>query len=115
MGAAIQGEAAAIKKRPATKTATRTAKNGQRFYMDVGFLRSLAADFRCPSTDTDRIVTPSDGYESYLLIVDEKSHHGWVFLTMSKEPPTETAKAFLQQHGHKYGGMIRCNQGGELA
>ena len=39
----------------------------------------------------------------------------WVFLTESKEPPTETAKAFMCRHGHNNGSMMRCNQGGELA
>ena len=56
-----------------------------------------------------------DSYDSYLLIVDEASQYVWEFLTESKEPPTETATAFLRQHGHKDGGMIRCDQGGEFA
>ena len=108
-------EAAAIRKRPATKVATRNAQNGQRFYMDFGFLRASTATFDQPSVGTDRVVRSFDGYESYLLAVDEKSRHVWVFLTESKEPPTEMVTAFLRRYGHKDGGMIRCDQGGELA
>ena len=108
-------EAAAIKKRPTTKTVTRTTRNGQRFYMDFGFLRSLTADYGQQNTTTDIVVKLFDGYQSYLLIVDEASRHVWVFLTESKELPTETTKAFLCRHGHKDGGMIRCDQGGEIA
>ena len=108
-------EAAAIRKRPATKVATRNAKNGQRFYMDFGFLRASTATFGRPNVGTDKVVRLFDGYESYLLAVDEASRHVWVFLTESKEPPTETVTAFLHRYGHKDGGMIRCDQGGELA
>ena len=46
-------EAAAIKKRPATKVATRTTKNGQRFYMNFGFLRASTAEFGHPNVGTD--------------------------------------------------------------
>ena len=61
------------------------------------------------------MVKSFDGYESYLLVVDETSRHVWVFLTELKEPPTETVTDFMRRHGHKDGGMIRCDQGGELA
>ena len=108
-------EAEAIKKRPATKVATKTVKKGQRFYMDFWFLRASTAVFGRPNVGTDRVVRSFDGYESYLLAVDETGRHVWVFLTESKEPPTETVTAFLRRHGHKDGGMIRCDQGGELA
>ena len=97
------------------KTATRTTNNGQWFYMDFGLLRSPTADFGQPNINIDRVVKLLDGYESYLLIVDEASRHVCVSLTESKELPTETATAFLCGHGHKDGGMIRCDQGGELA
>ena len=83
--------------------------------MDFGFLRASTTDFGQPNVSTDRVVKLFDGFESYLLIVDEASRHVWVFLTESKDPPTETATAFLRGHGHTDGGMIHCDQGGELA
>ena len=61
------------------------------------------------------MVKSFDGYELYLLAVNETSRHVWVFLTESKEPLTETVTAFMRRHGHKDGGMIRCDQGGEHA
>ena len=88
-------EAATIRKRPATKVANRSTKNGQRFYMDFGFLWASTAEFGRPNVGTDRMVKSFDGYEAYLLVVDETSRHVWVFLTESKEPPTETVTAFL--------------------
>ena len=68
-------EQVAIKKRAATRTALRKAGKGRRFYMDFGFMRSLSSDFRRPIIDTNRVVTSFDGFESYLLIVDEHSRH----------------------------------------
>ena len=61
------------------------------------------------------MVTSFNGFESYLLIVDEHSRHVRVFLTKSKDPPVETAGAFLTGYGLADGGRIRCDQGGELA
>ena len=83
--------------------------------MDVGFLRASTLEFGQPNVGTDRVVKSYDGYESYLLVVDETSKHVWMFLTDSKEPLTETVAAFLYRHGHKDGGMIRCDKGGKLA
>ena len=108
-------EQAAIKKRAVTRTALRKAGKGRRFYMDFGFLRSSSSDFQRPSTDTDRVVTSFDGFKLYLLIVDEHMRYVCVFLTRSKDPPVETAGAFLTKYGLIDGGMIRCNQGDELA
>ena len=59
-----------------------------------------------------------DGYNSYLIIADEASRHTWVFLFKSKEPPLNTAHAFLERFGIPKadgGGFIRTDQGGELA
>ena len=78
-------------------------------------MRLLAADYTQPSTRTDRVVTSFDGYEAYLLIVDEATRHVWVFLTKSKDPPVDIAADFLKRFGLADGGMIRCDQGGELA
>ena len=38
-----------------------------------------------------------------------------MFLTASKSPPIDIIKEFFQQHGHKDGGCVRTDQGGELA
>ena len=72
-------------------------------------------DFGQPNAGTDQVVKSFDGFESYLMIVNESSRHVWVFLTESKEPLTETTAAFLRRHGHKDEDMIRCDQRGELA
>jgi hypothetical protein len=39
----------------------------------------------------------------------------WLFLSVSKEPPLEQASSFLVVYGLATGGLIRCDQGGELA
>jgi hypothetical protein len=61
------------------------------------------------------VVYSYDGFTSYLLIVDEASQFIWVFLTLSKDPLLDLASEFLHQHGHKDGGCVRTDQGGELA
>ena len=38
-----------------------------------------------------------------------------IFLRKSKEPPLDIVKEFLHIHGLTAGGVIRCDQGGELA
>ena len=60
-------------------------------------------------------MTLFDGFELYLLVVDEHTRHVWVFLMKSKDPPVETAGVFLTRYGLADGGIIRCDQGGELA
>jgi hypothetical protein len=62
-----------------------------------------------------RVVTSWDGFSSYLLIVDEASRYIWVFLTTSKEPPVDINNTFLTRFGHRDGGSVRTDQGGELA
>ncbi len=56
-----------------------------------------------------------DGFTSYLLIVDEASCHMWVFLTSTKDPPSDLIEKFLIRFGHPDGGLIRTDQGRELA
>ncbi len=50
-----------------------------------------------------------------MLIVDKATCYVWVFLTASKHPLLEIIVEFLHHHGHKDGGSIRTDQGGELA
>ena len=78
-------------------------------------MRASTANFSQRHKGTDRVVRSYDGYSSYLLIIDKASRYVWVFLTASKDPPLDLITAFLQQHGHKDGGSIRTDQGGELA
>jgi hypothetical protein len=61
------------------------------------------------------VVLSYDGYNSYLLIINEASPYAWVFLTSSKDPPLEIIRAFFAIHGHQHGGCVRTDQGGELA
>jgi hypothetical protein len=39
-----------------------------------------------PDSSSDRIIQSFDGYNSYLLIVDEHTRFVWVFLCKSNEP-----------------------------
>ena len=108
-------EAARIRREAAGRNPAKAVKIGQRFFMDFGFIRSSTGDFQRPSDKTDRLVKSFDGFSSYLLVIDEVSRYAWVFLCQSKEPPVDYVSEFLLTHGLKDGGVIRCDQGGELA
>ncbi len=84
--------------------------------MDFGFIRASSIDYSQPNVTSDRIVKSYNGYNSYLLIVDDKSTMSWVFPTKSKSPPIELVHLFLGTFGRdcSLGGFIRCDQGGEL-
>ena len=83
--------------------------------MDYRFIRLSTTDFSKPNSKQDRVVESYDGFLSYLLVIDEASRYAWVFLCEFKEPPTEYASQFLTAFGLKSGGVIQCDQGGELA
>ena len=108
---------AQIRKQAAQRSAVRTSECKRRYYMDFGFMRASADDFKKGSRlkSDDRVVFSYDGYSSYLLVVDEASRYVWVFLTSSKDPPIDLVTTFLQLHGHPDGGCVRTDQGGELA
>ena len=108
-------EQASIRKRAAGRTPRKLASAGQRFYMDFGFIRASTSDYSRPNIGKDRIVDSFDGFSSYLLVVDEVSRHVWAFLCASKEPPIDIVTTFLDFYGLKSGGLVRCDQGGELA
>jgi hypothetical protein len=110
-------EDAAIKKQPCTTTTTVAEKNGSEFMMDFSFLRASTKDYGVtpPTSAEDRIVYSFDGFSSCLLIIDKHSRCSWVFPRKSKEPPTELVDVFLKKYGIPEGGIIRCDQGGELA
>lgn len=106
---------ARIRKKMSGKTAAAVHQRGKKFYMDYGFMRASTSDFTRRQKGVDRVVTSFDGYNSYLLIVDEYSRHVWVLLTKSKEPPIKWVNLFLAINGCDDGGVVRCDQGGELA
>lgn len=108
-------EQARIRKQPSGRDPNKASIRGQRFYMDFGFIRASNDDYSRPNIKKDRVVESFDGYNSYLLIVDEVSKYSWIFLTMTKEPPIELSKHFMKEFGNEDGGSIRCDQGGELA
>jgi hypothetical protein len=107
---------ARIRKRPATrgKHPSRAVTHQQCFYMDFGYLRASTFDFSRPDKHSDRVVTSFDGYNSYLLIIDEYTKYVWIYLCVSKEPPIALIHLHLDQFGAK-SIHIRCNKGGELA
>ena len=106
---------ATIRKCRSRKVATKATKPGQCFYVDFGFMRASTTDYSRPTPTTDRVVTSIDGFNSYLLVVDKFSRYMWIFLCKSKEPPIDEMSAFLSTFGLQEGGVIRCDQGGELA
>jgi hypothetical protein len=77
---------ARIRKRPATrgKHPSRAVTSKQRWYMDFGFMRASQVDYSRPDKTKDRVVTSYDGYNSYLLIVDESTKYTWVYLCGQK-------------------------------
>jgi hypothetical protein len=107
---------ARIRKRPSTrgKHPSRATTAVQRWFMDFGFLRASQFDYSRPDKSKDRVITSFDGFNSYLLVVDEATKYTWVYLCKSKEPPISMINLHLDQFGHK-SGFICTDQGGELA
>ncbi len=103
------------RKQPANKTASKSGRPGQWYFYDFGFLRSSTSDYSHPNLAFDRIVHSVDGFNCYLLVVDEFLRYAWVFLFASKKPPIDMMSAFLRVFGLADGGVLRCDQGGELA
>jgi hypothetical protein len=107
-------EQAYIRKQPANKTATRLPTCASEFFMDFGFMRASASNYKRPNKATDHIILSYDGFCAYLAIVDGASRRLWCFLMKSKEPPIHILCAFMKKFGQG-DGCIRTNQGGELA
>ena len=99
----------------------RANKPGQRFCMDFGFVRGKEilqpkASENFTENHHQPILTSKDGFNCYLLVVDEYSRYLWIFLFASKSPPVDTVTKFLNTHGLSSGPKwIRTDQGGELA
>ncbi len=62
----------------------------------------------------DWVVLSYDGHSAYLLIIDSASRYIWCFLTNTKDPPLAILHTFMSKYGAGTG-LIRINQGGELA
>jgi hypothetical protein len=107
-------ESALVKKCPAQHSAVRTSECTRHFYMDFGFMRSSTSDYVRPNKATDWVVLSYDGFNSYLLIIDEALRYAWVFLAKSKDPPLDIICVFFSMHGHQDGGCVHTDQGGEL-
>ena len=110
-------EDARIQRQPRGQADESVLKNGEQFHMDFGFIRASSSDYGVtpPSNPDDRVVYSFDGYNSYLIIMDRRSKRGWIFLRKSKDPPVALVHIFLKKFGLPTGGIIRCDQGGELA
>ena len=94
------------------KQPARATQRGGRFNMDYGFVRGKTT-FK---NEDGPLLTSKDGFNCYLLAVDEYSRHMWIFLFSNKSPPLSTIKSFLSTHGLKSGlRCVRTDQGGELA
>jgi hypothetical protein len=103
-----------ICKRPANRSADCLPDCGSNFFVDFGFMRVSANDYKWPNKATDRIVLSYDGFSAYFAIVDGASRRVWCFLAALKEPPLHILCAFMSKFGCG-NGMIRSDQGGKLA
>ena len=93
------------------KNSLRATTQGEWFNVDYGFVRGKEVI----KNGDGPVITSKEGYNYYVLVVDEYSRHLWVFLFANKSPPIDTIKTFLSTHGHKSGlRRIRTDQGGEL-
>ena len=83
----------------------------RRFNMDYGFVRGNDTI----KNEHGPLITSKNGYNCYLMIVDEYSRYMWLFLFSDKTPPIVTTKSFLNTHSLKDRlRHIRTDQGGEL-
>ena len=67
---------------------------GQHFHMDFGFGRGGGYRLK---TDNNKTITSIDGYNSYLIIVDQVTRYMWIFLTSSKSTPINLAQRVLRK------------------
>jgi hypothetical protein len=61
------------------------------------------------------VVKCFEGFNAYLIIVDEASRYVWVNIRQSKIPPVDLIVGFLSIHGNASGIVIRTDLSGELA
>ena len=76
------------------KSPIRATLPGGIFNMDYDFVRGEVVI----KQEDGPLITSKEGYDCYLIIVDEYSCHILVFLFAGKSPPTETITKFLDTH-----------------
>ena len=80
-----------------------------RFDMEYGFVQGKTAI----KNESGILITSKNGFNCYLLVVDEFYRHMWVFLFANKTPPITTITSFLANHGTTSGLRHVCtDQGG---
>jgi hypothetical protein len=81
--------------------------------MDMGFVHG--SSYRTKD-ENGHLITSLDGYNSYLIIVDQASRYTWVFLSKYKVPQVKVIENFLALHGSKQVSQkyIRTDEGGKL-
>ena len=85
---------------------------GQHLHMDFGFVRGTGYKIKMEDKLT---ITSIDGYNSYLIIVDQVSRYIWIFLTASKSPPIFAAQSILKEFKSKTKHRtVRTDPGKEL-
>ena len=88
------------------------ANPGQHFHMDFGFVRGSTCTKKQEDGPT---ITSKNGYNSYILIVDQATRYMWVFLTSNKQPSTELARKVLRKFASTdRQRTVRTDQGQEL-
>jgi len=93
------------------KDPTRATIPGQRFFMDYGF----AHNKETTKQEYGLLLTSKDGFNYYLLIENDYSHHLCVFLFADKKPSITTVIKFLRPRGVKSKlKWVRTDQGGGL-
>ena len=75
----------------------RANKQGTRFVMSFGFVRSKYV----VKAEYGTIIISKGNFNSYLQIMDEYSRDMWVFPTISKSPHIAIVNQFLDKYGLK--------------
>jgi hypothetical protein len=68
-------EQGGIHKQPVGHSPDKAPLPGLRFFMDFGFMCASTMDYRFPQPGSDRVVECFEGFNAYLIIVDEASHY----------------------------------------
>ena len=101
---------------PATrdKHPSQAAASEQYWFMDFGFLHASQFNYNHPDKMKDCVVTIFDGYNYYLIAIDESTKDTWIYLCVSKEQLLNLIHLHLHQAGIE-SDYIHRDQVGELA
>jgi hypothetical protein len=61
------------------------------------------------------VVEYFEGFNAYVILVDEASRYVWAFLHQSKIPPVDLIMVFLSIYGNTSSGVLRTDLGSKLA